>query len=169
MSSRRDALKTIAGATGMVAGVSAQQNSHQHADAGTSQPGDKPAIDPKKPKQPGFFNKEEFEALTALVEFIIPRTDTPGARDAGVQYLIDERVPNDARREKAWRDGLRAFRGLDNAAMLELLTRYSKESGTPGRQFFDLLKAATVDAYYDTREGLVTELGWHGNTFLREF
>ena len=32
-----------------------------------------------------------------------------------------------------------------------------------------LLKGATVDAYYSTREGLNTELGWNGNTFLTEF
>jgi len=169
MSSRRDALRTLAGATGVAAAASAQQNSHQHADSGTNQPGDKPLIDSRKPKLPGFFNKDEFETLSELVELIIPRTDTPGARDAGVQFVIDERVPNDAEREKTWRDGLALFRGLDSALRLKRLTQYSKETGTPGRRFFDVLKAATVDGYYGTREGLAIELGWHGNTFLKEF
>src|SRR4051794_3133524 len=169
MSSRRDAIRTLAGVTGLAAGASAQQNSHQHADAATNQPGDKPLIEIKKPKQPGFFNKQEFETLASLVEIIIPRTDTPGARDAGVHFLIDERVPNDRRREKAWRDGLALFRGKSASHQVQLLTKYSKESGTPGRRFFDLLKAATVDGYYETREGLEMELGWHGNTYLKEF
>jgi len=169
MSSRRDALRSIAGAAGLAAAASAQQNSHQHADANTSQPGDKPLIDTKKPKQPGFFNKEEFETLGELVELIIPRTDTPGAKDAGVHFLIDERVPNNAPREKAWRDGIALFQGLSPSQRLDLLTRFSNEHGTDGRRFFDLLKAAAVEGYYETREGLAMELGWHGNTFLKEF
>src|SRR4051812_25809602 len=94
MSSRRETLIQLAGVAGLAAVGSAQVNSHQHADATTSQPGDKPKIDPKKPKQAQFFTKEEFETLEVLSELIIPRTDTPSAKDVGVPYIIDERVPH---------------------------------------------------------------------------
>jgi hypothetical protein len=171
MSTRRQTLIQLAGAA--VAG--AQVNSHQHADATTSQPGDKPKIDPKKPRQAKFFNKEEFETLETLTELIIPRTDTPGARDAGVAYIIDERVPRIERIRTEWREGLALlnrpsrFVSLSPAEQTDLLTRMSEEINTPGRRFFDLVKAATVDAYYDTKEGLVDELGWHGNQALTEW
>ncbi|MBC8167371.1 MAG: gluconate 2-dehydrogenase subunit 3 family protein [Bryobacteraceae bacterium] len=180
MSSRRHIIKTLAGATGLVAGVAAQQP-HQHADAPASQDGDKPLIAIKAPLQPGFFNKEEFETITALVDLIIPRTETPGAKDVGVQHLVDERVPKDSARQKVWRDGLTRldkvsreqhgarFAALGPDQQVSMLTAISGQTGTPGRAFFELIKGATVDGYYETRTGLVTELGWHGNSFLREF
>jgi hypothetical protein len=162
MNSRREALITIVGATAV---ASAQQNTHQHADAPTPQPGDKPKIDDKKPRQAKFFSKEEFATLGVLVEMIIPRTDTPGAKDAGVDYLIDERIPRDEPTRKQWRDGIAQFGKLGAPERLALMTSLSKADDP----FFVLLKGATVDAYYSTREGLATELGWHGNLALTEF
>ena len=42
--------------------------------------------------QATFLNAAELEWLTALVDTIIPRTDTPGASDAGVPAYIDRRL-----------------------------------------------------------------------------
>ncbi len=162
MHSRREALITIAGATSVAS--AAQQNSHQHADA-PRQPGDKPKVDDKKPKQAQFFNAEEFAILGILVDLIIPRTDTPGATDAGVHYLIDERVPRDERIRQQWRDGIAAFSKRPKTEYVSMLTTMSKAN----EPFFLLLKGATVDTYYSTKEGLATELGWHGNVALTEF
>lgn len=39
--------------------------------------------------QPRFFTPAQFAILDAVVDIIIPRTDTPGARDAGVAVFID--------------------------------------------------------------------------------
>ena len=50
-----------------------------------------------------------------------------------------------------------------------LLTPLSLENETAMAKFFDLWKGLTVDAYYKTEAGLKTELGWHGNTYLRTF
>ncbi len=144
MSTRRQTLIQLAG----VAVAGAQVNSHQHADATSSQPGDKPKIDPKKPRQAKFFNKEEFETLETLTELIIPRTDTPGARDVGVAYIIDERVPRIERIHNEWREGLALlnrpsrFVSLSAAEQVELLTRISQETNTHARRFFDLVKGA---------------------------
>jgi hypothetical protein len=175
MKSRRQTLIQLAGAAGLAAVGSAQVNSHQHADATTSQPGDKPKIDPKKPRQAQFFTNQEFETVEVVAELIIPRTDTPGAKDAGVAYIIDERVPRVDRIRREWREGLaqldkpRRFVALPPAEQVELLTRMSTENNTPARRFFELIKGATVDAYYDTKEGLAEELGWQGNQALTEF
>jgi hypothetical protein len=58
---------------------------------------------------------------------------------------------------------------MQQSAQLTLLERISREKDTPGARFFKLVKDAAIDAYYSTREGLVTELGWNFNTFLPEF
>jgi gluconate 2-dehydrogenase gamma chain len=39
---------------------------------------------------PDFFTKEQAELVSELAEIIIPRTDTPGAKDAGVPGFIDK-------------------------------------------------------------------------------
>ena len=39
---------------------------------------------------PRTLTAEQMALVTALVEHIIPRTDTPGARDAGVQKFVDD-------------------------------------------------------------------------------
>jgi hypothetical protein len=181
MNNRRQAIKANAGFTGLAATAAAQQHTHDHADPPSQQPATKPLIQVKTPKQPAFFSKPEFETLGILVDLIIPRTDTPGATDAGVNYLIDERVPRNSKLRKAWRDGLagldaasktkygKRFTAIDQPQQVDLLTAMSREKATASRQFFDLVKGATVDAYYETREGLQTELGWHGNAALTEF
>ncbi len=38
---------------------------------------------------PDFFTKEQAELVSALAEVIIPKTDTPGAKEAGVPGFID--------------------------------------------------------------------------------
>jgi hypothetical protein len=182
MSSRREAIRTIVTATSLAATASAQQPpQHQHADPPSSQPGTKPLVDIKAPRQPKFFSKAEFETVSALAELIIPRTDTPGAKDVGAPYLMDERVPRDQARRKMWRDGLADldklartkhggnFAALPQDKQVEILTVLSKEKDTKGRRFFEMVKGATIDSYYETREGLTQELGWHGNQALTEF
>lgn len=180
MSSRREIIKTLVGATGMVAGAPAQEK-HQHPDPKTDQAATKPLVQVKAPRQVKFFTKEEFETLGVLVDLIIPRTDTPGAKDADVHYLIDERVPRDPARQAQWRNGFSSldkssraryksrFADLPASQQIELLTAMSKEKNAPRRVFFELVKGATVDGYYETKEGLGVELGWHGNTYLTEF
>lgn len=124
-------------------------------------------ITPPPVYKPKFFTALEYAALTKLVDLIIPRTDTPGASDAGVPRIIDSGVRPQVR--QAWRSGLAPYKGLSEADLLARLERASREKATADGRFFSLLKNATIDAYYSTREGLVTELGWKGNTFLPSF
>jgi hypothetical protein len=63
----------------------------------------------------------------------------------------------------------RNFLSLTPDQQVAILTPVSVETSSPGGKFFKLAKDVTIDAYYSTREGLLTELGWHGNTFLKEF
>lgn len=159
---RRDALTTIAAAA--VAAPASGQQQHKHEGMVNIRP---PAV-----YRPKFFTKEEFETMAVLVDLVIPRTDTPGARDANAHRIIDGSVRPAQR--AAWRDGLRwiasqKFTSMSQEQQIAVLQKASTEKDTTGGRFFRLLKGATVDAYYSTREGLVTELGWNFNTFLPEF
>lgn len=99
------------------------------------------------------FSAEEMKRIAALVDLIIPRTDTPGASDAHVPEFIDRKLSQDAELKERFLAGMGAFDGV-------------LKDGDP---FSKLLKDLTVDGYYTSKEGLTQELGWHGNTFLTEF
>jgi hypothetical protein len=149
---RREALVIIAGA----AKAHAQ---HRHADEAAT-PSAKDA--PYKPKT---LTASEMELVAKLSDLMIPRTETPGASDAGVPEYIDrhlEHSPDTA----IFRRGLAEFAALPDERRLARMTEISNEAGNP---FFRMLKDLTIEGYYSSRAGLVEELGWHGNTFLSEF
>jgi gluconate 2-dehydrogenase gamma chain len=125
--------------------------------------------------QPASLTAPELESLTALVDAIIPRTDTPGASDAGVPATIDRRLAANPQLADRFRSGIKAldadaqsrfgaaFFALTSPQKIELLKPRGEDP------FFRTVKDMTIDAYYTSREGLTEELGWHGNTFLSEF
>ena len=110
-------------------------------------------------------NASEMNTLAALSDFIIPRSDTPGASDAGVHFIIDSVLAGQTERLASFRAGLRPFLKLDSAKRLERLTALHAGKDP----FFRMLKDLTVEAYYSTREGLATELGWTGYTPQAEY
>ena len=125
--------------------------------------------------QAAFLTAPELEWLKTLVDVIIPRTDTPGASDAGVPAYIDRRLAASPQLAEAFRSGMKAldadsqarfgaaFPGLTSGQQVELLKPREQDP------FFHMVKGMTVDGYYTSQEGLAGELGWHGNTFLAEF
>jgi hypothetical protein len=125
--------------------------------------------------KPVVLSAPQMDWVSRLVDAIIPRTDTPGASDAGVPAYIDRMLNrNEAMRKRflagmseldaASRKKFRApFDQLTASQQVELLTPLSK-----GR-FFKLAKDLTIDGYYTSKDGLSKELGWNANTFLQEF
>ncbi len=151
MSTRRDALRTLAAA----AAFPVLQGQTRPADT---------------PVEFKFFSPEDVQLLSKLVDAIIPRTDTPGASDAGVPLFIDHIASGRTENGKTLLNGLAALReaGFADASPEQraLLLRKLSESSDP---FFRLAKDLTIDGYYASREGLVTELGYQGDTFLSRF
>jgi hypothetical protein len=153
MKTRREVLVTIAAAQAV-----AQEVRHPH-----------PGHDPEgggKSGSPKLLRLDEVEALALLVDLIIPRSDTPGARDAGAHLIIDALLLQSKQEAQTrFRRGLAPFIKLGESAKLDRLRQLHQERDP----FFIQLKELTIDAYYSTREGLQTELGWHGYSPLAEF
>lgn len=128
--------------------------------------------------KPEFFSEAEVQQLAAVCETIIPRTDTPGARDARVHEYLDvamtvetEIASNRFREGLAWLEDYckkETKKSLVEASpdqLIALLTSISdenpsvKENLRPGAAFFTDVKTRTIFGYYTSREGWVEELG----------
>lgn len=126
---------------------------------------------PETPSGP--LSAAEIDRLGALADTILPATDTPGAREAGVPQLIAEDCVADA-------DKLAEIRGLlgvfEEAGFFEAaedgrvagMTAMMNAEGDK-QAAFEQLKSLTVDYYYTTEIGLVDELGYQGATYLADF
>ncbi len=169
MQSRRAALLTLS--TAALSPLLAQHPGHDLSDD--------PAT--ARPRDPAFFNKSDFATISKLADLIIPRTDTPGALDANVPYRIDHEVSVTPALQPIFRDGLAALAGaaqkagaadflsLSEAHQTAILTNISEAETAPAEPFFRAMKDLTIDWYYRSEQGLVTELGFHGNTFRPNF
>jgi gluconate 2-dehydrogenase gamma chain len=125
--------------------------------------------------QTTYLTQAELDWLKSLVDVIIPRTETPGAADAGVPVFIDRKLAADPKLAELIRSGMKAldddararfggaFPAIRPEDQIALLTSRQEDP------FFVAIKGLTVDGYYTSEAGLKQELGWHGNTFLTEF
>ena len=126
----------------------------------------------------GLLNEEQLRLLDALVETIIPETDTPGASEAGVAAYIDSvysRAFSDLQRD-IFTAGLEdiqkictgkysvGFEKCSETEQFAVLTGVAaqaadSEAGTAAPvSFFLLLKELTVIAYYTSEIGATREL-----------
>ena len=120
---------------------------------------------------PAALTPEQARALDVVAELIVPATDTPGARAAGVPQFIDRAVGNwcSAAQAKLLRSGLdqldvdaraahgAAFADLTAAQQTALLTRYDAP-GDPQRPFFGLVKELTTIGYFTSKPGATVAL-----------
>lgn len=120
--------------------------------------------------KPTVFTAGQAETVAALAEAIIPRTDTPGAREAQVHRYIDLLLRDGPARERErFLAGLRwfedyvfknfgkAFPQLTAEEQTRALTPLAEAKLTagaePGQQFFRTVKALTSRIYYNTAIG----------------
>ena len=120
---------------------------------------------------PAHFTTAQFAATGAIAERIIPRTETPGALDAGVPQFIDlaygEFMSDEERRTLV--EGLAgveaesqaahhaSFAALTPAQQDDLLraiaaASQSEEEQTSSRSFFRQIREATVLGYFTSEE-----------------
>jgi hypothetical protein len=121
------------------------------------------------PRQAGYFTADEMRTLTALVDAILPATDSPSASAAGTQYFIDLAIPACATpaAQKTFRAGLAALGQKDfaRAAAGEqvalLKARAAADIELPYDQsFFKILKDYTLTGYFLSEVGATQALAY---------
>jgi hypothetical protein len=132
------------------------------------------------PGAPRALTAAELDTLGHLVETMLPTTDTPGARGAGVHTFLDDVASVEPEVKKQLQQGIsmadsravalhgRAYGQLLAAQQDAVMDALS--DGTPAeRAFFTWLKRRVVDAYYRSEIGQIGELHWVGHEFNSTF
>lgn len=180
---RRDFLELAARAAALPAAsefLSAwAQTARVHHDASTQAPPEPPLLRDYRPR---FFDAEDFAALQAFTEILIPTDDTPGAREAHCAHFIDFVLDSAAdvpAMQKQWRDALAALRSAGfhaaNAATRESLVaamslpERDRAARHPAYAAYRLIKQETVFAFYTSRAGLIEALDYRGNSTNAKF
>jgi gluconate 2-dehydrogenase gamma chain len=111
---------------------------------------------------PVYLSAAQFATVRAMVERILPKTDTPGAIDVGVPAFIDlmygKYLTEEERRvfttglgevEKVSADqGQRGFAELSSVQQDALLTQIARASQEKEKTFFHLIKELTLLGYF---------------------
>lgn len=146
-----------------------ERQKHQHGPAAE--------LKPSKYRY-GFLTASEQQVLRRLADRIVPAdARSGGAAAARVDEYVDFVLGHaNARLQKAWRDGLgrygKAIAGKQAAGIDRFLEQQAVNEfhpGTPDEEFFVLLKAATVEGFYTSQEGILKELGYQGLAYVPNF
>lgn len=119
-----------------------------------------------------FFTGPQYSVLDEVSETIIPKTDTPGAREAGVPEVIDGLMTNWASAERgaqfralmddidrsAQAAGAPALRALAPAARIDLVRRYDAEKLEAADPVYRRFKELVMTTYYLSEPGATQEL-----------
>jgi glucoside 3-dehydrogenase (cytochrome c) hitch-hiker subunit len=123
---------------------------------------------------PRALTRVQADLVAAIAEHILPETDTPGARAAGVHRFIDAMLAEsyppperqrflagladvDARAERASRRPFLQCAAEDQRALLEALDREAL-AATAAVPFFRTMKELTLVGYYTSEIGATREL-----------
>jgi hypothetical protein len=148
-------------------------DSHNHSSA----PLEPPLLRNYRPR---FFNGEDFAALQAFTEILIPTDETPGAREAHCAHYVDfVLMASDARARKQWRDAMAALRAAGfhaadakgRAALVEAMSRPERDRAAshPAYAAYRLIKRQNTFAFYTSRAGMIECLDYRGNSYNRTF
>lgn len=116
----------------------------------------------------------QVDLVAAIAEQIIPRTDTPGARDVGVHRFIDTMLAEYSSTEErsaflaglatvessAMRASGRSFVQLSSSGQRDILTPFDADAyaGAARPSFFRTMKELTLLGYYTSEAGATREL-----------
>ena len=182
--SRRDLIDMTLRAAAMAGGsdfLSAwlrQGAAHQHASSPA--PPESPLL---RNYQPKFFGTEDFDALQAFTEILIPTDETPGAREAHcahfIDFVLDSSTGVNPDVQRQWREAIGAlkaagFHGADAAGRAAIVADMARpevdRSAThPGYSAYRLIKQQNTFAFYTSRAGMIEALDYRGNSVNAEF
>jgi hypothetical protein len=133
--------------------------------------------------QPKFFSAEDFDALQAFTEILIPTDDTAGAREAHcahfIDFLLDSSTGVNPDLQRQWRDAMSAlktagFHAGDAAARAKIVAdmarpEVDRTASHPGYATYRLIKQQNTFAFYTSRAGMIEALDYRGNSVNAEF
>lgn len=105
-----------------------------------------------------FFSEEEFLSLKNLLDFILPKTDSPSAVEVGVHLSIDNMVglvynPDEQKKFKKQFDSLKPFgASSDQLNQLKEVLKSNDEMSKEVKTAFLALKQQAVAYYLSTEE-----------------
>ena len=128
-------------------------------------------IEMGQPATFGFFSSEEAVEIEAVAAQIIPKDDTPGAREAGTVYFIDRALTTfDHEKQAAYTDGIKnlvakthemfpdidKFSNLGPSRQIQVLTAIEKTA------FFEQVREHTIVGFFANPEygGNQDKIGW---------
>ena len=183
--SRRDLIALASRAAALPAGAEffsawlKAADEHRHA-AGSNAPPEPPLLRDYKPQ---FFNPEDFEALQAFTEILIPTDETPGAHEAHCAHFIDFLVQSAAdhapEMQTQWRNAMSALReagfhradAKGRAALVEAMSQPERDRSArhPAFSAYRLIKQQNTFAFYTSRAGMIETLDYKGNSYNETF
>jgi sugar phosphate isomerase/epimerase len=148
------------------------------------------ATSPLPPQYPSFkplfFTEEAYRDISALVDAIVPASETPGALAARADEFCDLMVWSDGKQHGTVKTELERFQSLclkrygkvlselslsEKSAFLTHITEGSlKGDDRLAADFFYRIRGLVLHAYYTgSPQGLIQELGFKGNTYITKF
>jgi len=119
------------------------------------------------PHKATHFNETEMRTLRALVDVILPATDSPAASAAGTHYFIDLAIPACASpaAQKTFRAGLEAFAGFDELPADRQVAKLKQRAAADielafDESFFRILKDYTLTGYFLSEIGATQALAY---------
>jgi len=101
-----------------------------------------------------FFNQEDFNLVTEIVDIILPKTDSPSATEVGVHHLIDKMVgevynPED---QKKYQEGFTQLKSYlnDKSDVASGLTDLMADNGSDAQGALLSLRQQTIAFYLST-------------------
>jgi gluconate 2-dehydrogenase subunit 3-like protein len=133
--------------------------------------------------QPKFFAADDFAALQAFTEILIPTDDTPGAREAHCAHYIDfvlqAATGVNADLQRDWHQAMTTLReagfhaadAAGRAALVEAMSRpeHDRTVTHPAYRAYRLIKQQNTFAFYTSRAGMIETLDYRGNSFNQSF
>ncbi|MEY4541079.1 MAG: hypothetical protein RLZZ306_2836 [Bacteroidota bacterium] len=109
--------------------------------------------------------------LAEIVETIIPKTNTPGAKELNIQQFVPKMVMDcyDKKAQNVYKKGFelvdnnakntfsKSFTELDSKQRLEILNKMSKSENSDEKNFIQLVKGLTIQGYLNS-EYVMTNL-----------
>ncbi|MBV8818627.1 MAG: gluconate 2-dehydrogenase subunit 3 family protein [Acidobacteriaceae bacterium] len=152
---------------------------HKHSE-GSSPPAEPPLL---RDYQPKFFGPDDFSALQAFTEILIPSDDTPGAREAHcahyIDFLLQSATGITPQMQQQWREAMAALKSAGfydadlkrRAAIVAEISAPERDRSAkhPAYSAYRLIKQQNTFAFYTSRAGMIETLDYKGNSYNTAF